>query len=874
MIALVLGGGGSKAAFQVGAVKYLYQEQGVRPNLIAACSGGSLNGAKLAEGGDDAPSRLEAIWRGLDKDTDMWLTEPWLATLEPHLQKIALEAAAGALETIGGILTFNPILFLAGIATLIVTADDLNKLITALQSARSIYNLGPIETILRNPALFDENRIRNSNIDLRLAVVGLESGELRYVLKDGHVEGLNGTTVSLADAVLTSASIPFVFPPRKIGPETYVDGGVREMVPIKTAVASGANQIYAIPASKAGVRRHGSFDSLNVLDITKRVAADIMPDETQHNETNPDGAGWPGSVTLIQPRVETYDGLTIHPGLISLAIDYGWMCARDVVGTTTDRNLCEQVTDRLLLLRKRILDIEEKGGGSSAGPWFRFRGMKRLVAKLATLRMALGGSIPAGSDWWSRWEGHRRAWVRPMPTPWDAFQLRPYPEPAFVPAEDPPTVPTAAGLTTATYGSTVVLGHWLTDSNLYSDPWAYTHSGTSGQQRVFGLDESTGNDNWIVKGPTAQPPGFRWGQPVQNGDVIRLEHGNTGRNLHSHAGFPSPSTGQQEVTCFGDHGTGDSNDDWRIEIEGGGPWGAGKRVRLIHVNTNSALHSHERSFFGHNVHEDDPIPRPLQEVTAFSSRDDNDLWFMIQAAPLPQRSAVFVSQSVPASLQAGQRATVQVTLRNTGSATWTSGGATPFRLGSQNPQENQTWGLSRASLAAATVAPGAEATFTFEIQAPAVPGTYNFQWRMLQHTVEWFGDQTPNVAIQVVQPPPQRSATFVRQTVPTRIMAGSSATVQITMRNTGATTWTSAVGTPFRLGSQNPQDNQRWGLSRVALPVATVPPGAEVTFSFDIQIPMTPGAFGFQWRMLQESVEWFGDSTANVTIRVTPEGVG
>ena len=80
MIAIVLGGGGSKAAFQVGAVKYLYQEQGVRPNLIAACSGGSLNGAKLAEGGDDAPARLESIWRGLDKNTDMWLTEPWLAT--------------------------------------------------------------------------------------------------------------------------------------------------------------------------------------------------------------------------------------------------------------------------------------------------------------------------------------------------------------------------------------------------------------------------------------------------------------------------------------------------------------------------------------------------------------------------------------------------------------------------------------------------------------------------------------------------------------------------------------------------------------------------------------------------------------------------
>ena len=105
-------------------------------------------------------------------------------------------------------------------------------------------------------------------------------------------------------------------------------------------------------------------------------------------------------------------------------------------------------------------------------------------------------------------------------------------------------------------------------------------------------------------------------------------------------------------------------------------------------------------------------------------------------------------------------------------------------------------------------------------------------------------------------------------------MAGTSATVQITMRNTSATTWTSGGATPFRLGSQNPQDNQRWGLSRVALPTATVPPGAEVAFSFDIQIPLTQGTYNFQWRMLQESVEWFGDSTANVSIKVTREGLG
>src|SRR5262249_42090245 len=116
-----------------------------------------------------------------------------------------------------------------------------------------------------------------------------------------------------------------------------------------------------------------------------------------------------------------------------------------------------------------------------------------------------------------------------------------------------------------------------------------------------------------------------------------------------------------------------------------------------------------------------------------------------------------------------------------------------------------------------------------------------------------------------------RSAAFVRQTVPLRIMQGTSATVQVTMRNTGSATWTNTGTNAFKLGSQNPQDNQTWGLSRVPLPVAAVPPGAEVTFVFDIQAPIKAGTYNLQWKMLQEFVEWFGDLTTNVPVRVTRE---
>jgi hypothetical protein len=52
-------------------------------------------------------------------------------------------------------------------------------------------------------------------------------------------------------------------------------------------------------------------------------------------------------------------------------------------------------------------------------------------------------------------------------------------------------------------------------------------------------------------------------------------------------------------------------------------------------------------------------------------------------------AALFITQSVPTSMTAGQTYPVSVTMRNTGTMTWTA--AHLYRLGSQNPQDNTTW---------------------------------------------------------------------------------------------------------------------------------------------------------------------------------------
>ena len=114
--------------------------------------------------------------------------------------------------------------------------------------------------------------------------------------------------------------------------------------------------------------------------------------------------------------------------------------------------------------------------------------------------------------------------------------------------------------------------------------------------------------------------------------------------------------------------------------------------------------------------------------------------------PTEVNDATFVSQSVPTSMTVGQSYSVSVTMNNSGTKTWTQ--ADLHRLGSQNPENNTTWGLSRVNVPT-TVAPGQNVTFYFTVTAPSTAGSYNFQWRMLQENVQWFGAYTPNVVVNV-----------------------------------------------------------------------------------------------------------------------------
>ncbi|KAK6644607.1 hypothetical protein RUM43_000874 [Polyplax serrata] len=120
----------------------------------------------------------------------------------------------------------------------------------------------------------------------------------------------------------------------------------------------------------------------------------------------------------------------------------------------------------------------------------------------------------------------------------------------------------------------------------------------SGQQSVTGVEISEDvNSHWIVKGETGKL--CTRGDAIQCGDIIRLEHLETKKNLHSHH-FSSPISGNQEVSAYGTKGEGDTGDHW-IVLCHDKFWRRDSSIKLKHVDTDVFLAATGRTY-GRPIH--------------------------------------------------------------------------------------------------------------------------------------------------------------------------------------------------------------------------------------------------------------------------------
>lgn len=178
-----------------------------------------------------------------------------------------------------------------------------------------------------------------------------------------------------------------------------------------------------------------------------------------------------------------------------------------------------------------------------------------------------------------------------------------------------------------TCGSVIKLKHEATGYRLHSHQVSYGSG--SGQQSVTSVPNSDDNNSlWVVRGAHGKKR-CKQGVPIKNGDVIRLQHLSTKTNLHSHY-HASPLSKQQEVSCFGPDGNGDTSDNWRV-VASTPQWERGKVIELQHADTDQYLHSHNMKF-------KHPIPGQ-QEVTCFPHSNANTKWFTAEGIYFPPRAA-------------------------------------------------------------------------------------------------------------------------------------------------------------------------------------------------------------------------------------------
>jgi len=188
--ALVLAGGGSLGAVQVGMLRELFAA-GERFDFIVGASAGAINGAYFAANPTSAGiAALENIWRAITR----WDVMPLSITT---LLNVMLRR------------------------DYIVDGSALRRLLHR--------HLG-------------DGTIETASLPLHIVATDLLSGD-EVVLSHGPV----------VQAVLASAAIPGIFPPVPVGQRLLIDGGVANNAPISAAVARGAARILVLPTGFACV---------------------------------------------------------------------------------------------------------------------------------------------------------------------------------------------------------------------------------------------------------------------------------------------------------------------------------------------------------------------------------------------------------------------------------------------------------------------------------------------------------------------------------------------------------------------------------------------------------------------------------------------
>ena len=240
--ALVLTGGGARAAYQVGVLLAIREVWGKRPGnpfpILCGTSAGAINAVALAVFAADfyaGVRRLAHIWRNF------------------HVGQIY---RADTLAIAESVLRWGSAIFLGWLIH---------------QSPRSLLDNSPLRTLLEEH--LDFTRIGQAVADGHLQAVtvtvsGYTSGESLSFFQGRddlqpwrRAQRVGLRTELQIDHLMASSAIPFVFPAVRINREYFGDGSMRQLAPISPVIHLGAERILVIAGGRRSEEARQRADS-------------------------------------------------------------------------------------------------------------------------------------------------------------------------------------------------------------------------------------------------------------------------------------------------------------------------------------------------------------------------------------------------------------------------------------------------------------------------------------------------------------------------------------------------------------------------------------------------------------------------------------
>lgn len=133
----------------------------------------------------------------------------------------------------------------------------------------------------------------------------------------------------------------------------------------------------------------------------------------------------------------------------------------------------------------------------------------------------------------------------------------------------------------------------------------------------------------------------------------------------------------------------------------------------------------------------------------------------------------------------GSTRVVSFTWNNDSSETWQP--SNNYKIGSQHPRDNMTWGVNRQAISVSSVAPGNSFTQNISLKAPTTPGHYSAQFAILKEGDHWLYPDTLCGPLDVNVVVPNLSIINLHAIRSMKQNNSNGAVFTIVVKNTGST---------------------------------------------------------------------------------------